>query len=59
MWKILTSSKKQNERDAKQIVLKEFFNYAVQKKAVKKAARESARDQQILVSKYRNMRKSK
>lgn len=54
MWNnIFTKTKKE---EAKKIILKEFFNSAAQKKAITKAARESAKDQRELVEKYRKLK---
>lgn len=49
--------KKQNrkEKEAKEIILKEFFSFSDQKKAVAKAARESSADQRALVEKYQKL----
>jgi hypothetical protein len=49
---ILSIVKKNKNQEAKETILKEFFNYSDQKKAITKAARESANDQKILVEKY-------
>ncbi|MEN9413577.1 MAG: hypothetical protein RLZZ342_664 [Candidatus Parcubacteria bacterium] len=35
--------------------MKEYFNSASQKKAITKAARESAEDQQIMMKRYREL----
>lgn len=43
------------KQEAKEAILKEFFNSSDQKKAVSKAARESANDQKVLVEKYRKL----
>lgn len=43
---------KNKNQGAKEAILKEFFNSSDQKKAISKAARDSARDQKILVEKY-------
>ena len=52
---ILSIVKKNKNQEAKEAVLKEFFNYSDQKKAITKAARESADDQKILVEKYNRL----
>lgn len=57
MWDYIFKTKKENE--AKQIILKEFFNSTAQKKAILKAARESAKDQRDLVEKYRKLKLDK
>ncbi len=49
------SIKKNKKKEAKEVILKEFFNSSDQKKAVSKAARESAEDQKVLVEKYRKL----
>lgn len=46
---------KSKKQEAKEAILKEFFNSADQKKAISKAVRESAKDQQVLVEKYRKL----
>lgn len=43
------------KKEAKKLILKEFFNSADQKKAVLRAARESAEDQRMLVVRYRKL----
>ena len=43
------------KRQAKDILLKELFNSSKQKKAIRRAARESAKDQRDLVEKYQAM----
>lgn len=53
MWNIFN---KNNKEEAKQAILKEFFNSTKQKKAVTKAAKESAKDQKALVDKYRELK---
>lgn len=40
------------KRQAKDILLKELFGSSKQKKAIRRAARESAKDQRDLVEKY-------
>lgn len=45
-------SGKGKKDEARKIILKEFFNYSDQKKAVNKAARESAEDQKSLIDRY-------
>lgn len=57
MKNIFSKSKGKKEQAAKEIVLKEFFNSAQQKKAVVKAARESAKDQKILIERYHKLAK--
>lgn len=52
MWNL---SNKKNKSDAKDIVLKELFNASTQKKAITRAARESAEDQRMLVERYNEM----
>lgn len=54
MWGVFSKSKQ--ERKAKEIILRGFFNSANQKKAMKKAARESTDDQKKLLEKYQNMK---
>jgi competence protein ComGF len=57
MWYNFFNNKKRKKQLAKEAVLKEFFNFSDQKKAVAKAARESAKDQRVLVEKYRQLAK--
>jgi len=54
MWKI-TSKNKENTNKAKEFILKEFFNSSKQKKVVTRAAKESAEDQKILITKYNQL----
>jgi hypothetical protein len=49
-------SNKDQKEDAKQVILREFFGSAKQKKAVTKAVRESAKDQRDLVEKYHKLK---
>lgn len=49
------SIRNNKKQEAKEVILKEFFNSSDQKKAVSKAARESAKDQRVLVEKYRKL----
>lgn len=58
MKNIFSKTKQDKNQEAKKAILKEFFNYSIQKKAVAKAARESARDQRLLVEKYRRLVKA-
>ena len=55
MWKIIFPVKKSRKKvkEAKTLILKEVFNSANQKKAITKAAIESAQDQNDLLLKYR------
>ena len=55
MLNIFSSGKKRDNQRAKEAVLKEFFSSSEQKKAVTKAARESAKDQKILIEKYNKL----
>ena len=55
MFSLLSSKQKNNEKEAKAIILREFFNFSDQKKAVAKAARESSIDQKTLVEKYQKL----
>jgi len=48
-------NKKSKDQKIKEVILKEFFNSSDQKKAVSKAARESAEDQKVFVEKYRKL----
>ena len=50
MWNLL--SKESNKKDAKIIILETFFNSENQKRAVERAARESAHEQKVLVERY-------
>lgn len=52
---ILSKIYKNKNQEAKRAILKEFFNSSDQKKAISKAARDSAKDQKILVEKYNKM----
>lgn len=45
----------QRKSEAKEIILKELFNASTQKKAITRAARESAEDQRMLVERYNEM----
>lgn len=58
MWNIF-AKKNNNKEDAKQVILREFFSVAKQKKAIEKAARESAKDQRMLVDKYHELKLNK
>lgn len=50
------SQKKNDQKEeAKTFILKEFFNSASQKKAVVRAARESAEDQRELLDRYKKL----
>jgi hypothetical protein len=42
-------------KQVRDFVMKEYFNSASQKKAITKAARESAEDQQIMMKRYREL----
>lgn len=55
MASIFSFSKRNDERKAKEAILREFFNSADQKKAIEKAAKESAKDQRIMIDKYRKL----
>lgn len=44
-----------DNKDAKKLILKEYFNSGNQKKIITRAARESAKDQNILLSKYQKL----
>lgn len=57
MWNIFT--KKSNKEKAKQAILKDFFSASKQKKAIARAARESAKDQKMLVEKYHELKLNK
>ena len=57
MFKYLSSFfSNNNENEAKDIILKEVFNYSNQKKVVNKAAKDSAQDQREMVEKYRRVK---
>ena len=58
MWNIFKNNNRDNE-GAKKLIMREFFNSAEQKKAVKKAARESVKDQEELLEKYKEMKLNK
>lgn len=49
-------TKKSNKEQARQAILKEFFSPSEQKKAIRKAARESANDQRMLIKKYNELK---
>ncbi len=49
-----TTKDKKNEA-IKTFIIKEFFNSTNQKKVITRAARESAEDQKMLVSRYREL----
>ncbi|MDP3957726.1 MAG: hypothetical protein Q8Q10_04465 [bacterium] len=55
MWSLFSNNKKNKEKEAKAVILKEYFSFSDQKKAVTKAARESAADQRVLVEKYHKL----
>ena len=55
MFNILCQKKNSDKEEAKTFILKEFFNSANQKKAVVRAARESAEDQKELLDKYNKL----
>ncbi len=55
MFSFLFKNKDKQKEEAKKLVLREFFNSADQKKAVLRAAKESAEDQKILVARYRKL----
>lgn len=55
MWNLLTINKSKGDREIKTFILKRFFNSSNQKKAVTRAVRESTRDQQELLEKYKEM----
>lgn len=57
MWNILI--KKNSKEKAKQAILREFFDASKQKKAIEKAARESANDQKALVERYHKLNLNK
>lgn len=50
--------KKDKNKQAKEILLKEYFNPKNQKKAIKEAAKKSAEDQNAILTKYRQMTQS-
>ncbi len=52
MW---FSKKKSEQEEAKRIVLKRFFNSERQKRDVKRAAKESAKEQRALMDRYREL----
>lgn len=49
------STRKNKNKAAKEVILKEFFGFSDQKKAVTKAVRESSADQRVLVEKYHKL----
>lgn len=55
MWGFFSTNSKKKEKEAKAVILKQFFGFSEQKKAVAKAARESAKDQRMLVEKYQKL----
>jgi hypothetical protein len=42
-------------KDVKELIWKEFFNYSEQKKVINRAARDSAADQRELLDKYKDI----
>lgn len=52
---IFSINKKSKNQKAKEAVLKGFFGSSDQKRAITKAARESANDQKVLVEKYNKL----
>jgi len=52
---ILSIIKDNKKKEAKDLILKGFFNYSDQKKAINKAAKESSKDQKILLDKYNRL----
>lgn len=48
-----------DRREAKEIILKEYFNSSKQKKAIRRAVNESAKDQRDMVAKYRELIRKK
>lgn len=55
MLSFLFKNKDKRKEEAKKLILKEFFNSADQKRAVFRAAKESAEDQRMLVVRYRKL----
>ena len=53
MFKFIKKDKKNQE--VKEVILKEYFNSGNQKKVVTQAAKESAKDQNILLTKYQDL----
>lgn len=49
--------KKRSDKEAREIILKEFLNPKNQKKAIKEAAKKSAEDQNAILAKYRQLMK--
>lgn len=48
--------KKDNKnQEVKKVILKEYFNSSNQKKVITQAAKESANDQNILLTRYRKL----
>ena len=58
MWWAMFNTRKKNKEDAKKAIMKAYFSASAQKKAIKKAARESAVDQRKLVEKYHELLKA-
>lgn len=50
--------KKDKNKEARKAILKEYFNSENQKKIITRAARESAEDQNILLTKYHKLSNS-
>lgn len=56
MWKFFSiGTKKGAKVEIKNKILKEYFNSSSQKKTVLKAAKDSAKDQRDLLSKYKEL----
>lgn len=52
------NKKSTKNQEAKKVILKEYFNSGNQKKVITRAARESAKDQNILLERYQQLVKS-
>ena len=59
MINLFSKIKPDKKQEAKKAVLREFFSYSSQKKAIEKAARESAKDQRLMVEKYNRFLRAK
>ena len=55
MFAIFNIFKKDKNKDAKDLILKKYFNSKSEKKAIVHAARESAKEQNELLTKYQQL----
>ena len=50
--RLFSKNQRNKDEQIKKIILKTFFSFSNQKKAIERAARESAKDQKDLMEKY-------